>query len=104
MANSLTSITNPSIFENAPVLPSGYFYELRQIGYYVYGQDNDVYQIGIVRTSDGATIWGNPFFPNDQYPDAPSMVTTESTNTYDQWNQYYLNDEITSAALTLIGF
>lgn len=104
MATSLTNITNPTLFTGTPALPTGFHYILSSSGVYVYGQNNTIYKIGIVRESDGTTIWGNDFYPYDGYPSAAQMVLTEATNAYNLWNPFYQSDLLAQEALALIGF
>ena len=104
MTNSISSVANTVLFAEAQELPAGFYYELEQVGIYIYGSLTPLYRIGVVRLSDGSIIWGNPFYPSDQYPDAQSMVTTEANNSYDNWNEYFSSDEMTIASQALIGF
>lgn len=104
MANSVTSTANPSLFSTAPTLPTGFHYLLIQTGVYTYGEYNTCYQVGVVRESDNSIVWGNPFYPYDGYPSGAQMVIDEATNSYNNWNGYYLADGIATQALTAIGF
>ena len=101
---SLTSISQPALFADAPVLPAGFHYLLQKVGEYQFGVFNPVYLMGIVKEADQSIVWGNSFYPYDGYPSGAEMIVMEANNLFGQWNQYYLADEIAAGALTAIGF
>jgi hypothetical protein len=102
---TITSLTNPDLFQNAQVLPSGFIYVLSQTSNtYAFGIKQPLYQISIVRQSDSATVNGTPFYPSDAYPDAQTMITDECDNVYGPWQTAFNQDAMTTAAKALIGF
>lgn len=103
MAN-ITSLNRPEVFANAPALPTGFHYILSSVGVYSFGQFTNLYQIGVVKEDDFTVVQGDQFYPSDQYPDAQTMVDQECQAAFDNWNKYYLADQIAAAAKTLITF
>lgn len=102
---TITNISNPSLFVDVSALPTGYHYILGKIGEYVYGTfNNTIYQMGVVREADGVITWNNGFYPNDGYPSVAQMIQDEANAAFNNWQQYYLADQIASSAVTLIGF
>jgi hypothetical protein len=103
----VTSTTNPNVFSGVTaILPQGFHYILQNISgvNYTYGEKNAIYQMGVVRESDGSVIWGKAFYPYNGYPSAAAMVNTECQAVYNTWSEYSSQDAITTEAQQLIGF
>jgi hypothetical protein len=104
MANSVTSISNPTLFAQCPSLPDGFHYKLDQIGTYVFGQMNPLYQISIVRDSDNLTFTGNAFAPSTQYEGVTNMLYIECQNVINQFEPYNYAETLHNYCVELIGF
>jgi len=103
MAN-ITNLNKPAIFANAPALPAGFHYILSSVGVYTFGQFTNLYQIGVVNENDFTVLNGDPFYPSDIYPNAQAMIDSQCQQAFDNWNKYYLADQVATDAHTLIGF
>jgi hypothetical protein len=103
--SQVTSIDNFALFSAASSLPAGYFYVLAQTGVYSYGPVfKNTYSIGVARSSDGVLIPGVEFYPNGNYATFQDQLTAMANEAYTIWNQHYLADQASAAAVTLLGF
>lgn len=94
----------PELFINAPALPEGWHYEIQSVSSYIFGYTNPLYQIIVIRDSDGVKYNGNAFYPGPWYTDYQNMLDSELQNAFNQFQNYYNVDVMVAAAQAAIGF